>query len=300
MNNPKWIHAEERLPSSGPDVFILCEDSERMTGDRGTILSLQKSGYRDILWLDESGLEKDEQAEGKGTPEYQFLEFTSAHYKKGFDHFSIWMKDDNGKSYVTEFNGKFGRLLFAPQLVKKAAKVREVLEMLLEGWGDEWTDYTKKLVEKTIARAKNWTEKTPGAPPSVEADQQDARKRGLKAFDDSMKNTLGEIIEPEESPFAHNEEIECLKAEVEAYKKTAALMGEEVNTLRSYGQIAASENKRDMEIVKKERDDAKRSTIDRLYQQILASGEPFSPAIREVFHKEMNGLGKFTKTKDNG
>lgn len=66
MSNPKWIDAEERLPSSGPDVFILCEDSERMTGDRGTILSLQKSGYRDILWLDESGLEKGEQVEGKG------------------------------------------------------------------------------------------------------------------------------------------------------------------------------------------------------------------------------------------
>lgn len=53
-----------------------------------------------------------------------------------------------------------------------------------------------------VAGAK-WADSTPR--PSVEADQQDARKRGLKAFDDSMKNTLGELTGPEGIPFAEPE-----------------------------------------------------------------------------------------------
>lgn len=54
----------------------------------------------------------------------------------------------------------------------------------------------------------------PFLPPSAEADQRQARRRGLKAFDDSMKNTLGELIQAEENPFAETDADQQVPEEI--------------------------------------------------------------------------------------
>lgn len=41
----------------------------------------------------------------------------------------------------------------------------------------------------------------------------------------------------------------------------------------------------------------RRSTIDRLYQSILASGQPFPGELRDIFHKAMNALGASPSSK---
>lgn len=168
-------------------------------------------------------------------------------------------------------------------------------------------------------------------PPSVEADQQVPRQSigdvcgnipvseafKIAKWADAEMESLVQSVENWEGKYHKAEiEIECLKADAEAYKKAAALMGEEVNTLRSSGQIALSEYKRDMEIVKGERDGLKverdeykkgledlNTELDDIWNTPAISSKVADWVIKRICYaqqKTLATLNKFTNnTKDS-
>lgn len=111
----------------------------------------------EIKRLRDSTPSSKEQPEGQ---QEQELRFTSCSGDRACDEFVIHMEDDDGKWFKTILGGKFARLVFQADLVRKAATCRKMLEELLESWSDEWTEATTERVKQTIKSAKEWTEET--------------------------------------------------------------------------------------------------------------------------------------------